>query len=85
MLFRSTRMRRVYSATVDRCTGIICDQIVALAGTTSCKDYPEHLRRIRFKDPETGKTLVFLTNNFVLSAVTICALYKARWQVGLFF
>ena len=49
------------------------------------KSYPEHLRRIRFKDPETGKTLVFLTNNFVLSAATICALYKARWQVELFF
>ena len=51
----------------------------------SCKDYPEHLRRIRFKDPETGKTRVFLTNNFVLSAATICARYKARWQVELFF
>ena len=81
----NTRMRRVYSATVDRCTGIICDQTVALTGTTSCKDYPEHLRRIRFKDPETGKTLVFLTNNFTLPAATICALYKARWQVELFF
>ena len=60
-------MRRVYSAAVDRSTGIICDQTVALTGATSGKDYPEHLRRIRFKDPETGKTRVFLTNNFVLS------------------
>lgn len=81
----NTRMRRVYSAAVDRSTGIFCDQTVALTGITSCKDYPEHLRRIRFKDPETGKTLVFLTNNFVLSATAICALYKARWQVELFF
>jgi IS4 transposase len=81
----NTQLRRVYSAAVDRSTGIICDQTVALTGTTSRKDYPEHLRRIRFKDPETGKTLVFLTNNFALPAATICALYKARWQVELFF
>ncbi len=81
----NTRMRRVYSAAVDRSTGIICDQTVALTGIISRKDYPERLRRIRFKDPETGKTLVFLTNNFTLPAATICALYKARWQVELFF
>ncbi len=81
----NTKLRRVYSAKVDRNTGIICDQTIALNGTISRKDYPAHLRRIRFKDPETGKTLVFLTNNFVLPAATICALYKARWQVELFF
>ena len=81
----NTRLKRVYSAVVDRSTGIICDQTVALTGINSCKDYPEHLRRIRFKDPEAGKTLVFLTNNFTLPAATICALYKARWQVELFF
>ena len=49
------------------------------------QDYPELLRRIRFKDPESGKTLVFITNNFSLPAATICALYKSRWQVELFF
>ena len=81
----NTKLRRTYSAQVARSTGIICDQTVALTGVTSCKDYPEHLRRIRFKDPETGKTLVFLTNNFTLPPATICALYKARWQVELFF
>ena len=81
----NTQLQRVYSAAVDRSTGIICDQTITLTGTTSHKDYPEHLRRIRFKDPETGKTLVFLTNNFALPAATICALYKARWQVELFF
>ena len=81
----NTRMRRVYSAAVDRSSGIICDQTVALTGTTSRKGYPEYLRRIRFKDPKTGKTLVFLTNNFTLPAAIICALYKARWQVELFF
>jgi len=77
--------RRVYSAAADRSEGIICDQTIALNGYYTCRDYPVHLRRIRFKDPETGKPLVFLTNNFVLSAATICALYKARWQVELFF
>jgi hypothetical protein len=81
----NTQLRRVYSASVDRRTGMICDQTVAFTGTTSRQDYPEYLRRIRFKDPETGKTLVFLTNNFALPAATICALYKARWQVELFF
>ena len=81
----NAQFRRVYSAPVDRSTGIICDQTIALTGTISRKDYPEHLRRIRFKDPETGKTLVFLTNNFTVTAAAICALYKARWQVELFF
>jgi IS4 transposase len=81
----NTKLRRVYSAKTDRSAGIICDQTIALTGTTSRKGYPEHLRRIRFKDPETGKTLVFLSNNFTVSAATICALYKARWQVELFF
>ena len=57
---------RVYSATTERSTGIICDQTIALDGFYAKKDYPQHLRRIRFKDQETGKTLVFLTNNFTL-------------------
>ena len=79
------KFRRLYSAQVDRNTGIICDQTIVLTGIKIYKDYPEHLRRIRFKDPDTGKTLVFLTNNFALQAANICALYKARWQVELFF
>jgi hypothetical protein len=77
--------RRVYSVATERSTGIICDQTIALNGYYSHQDYPAHLRRIRFKDAESGKTLVFLTNNFTLPAATICALYKARWQVELFF
>lgn len=77
--------RRVYSAPNDRTHGVICDQRVMLNGFYSAKNYPEHLRRIRFKDPESGKTLVFLTNNTALPAVTIAALYKSRWQVELFF
>jgi transposase len=77
--------RRVYSHLADRTLGVICDQRVMLNGFYSAKNYPEHLRRIRFKDPESGKTLVFLTNNTSLSALTIAALYKSRWQVELFF
>ena len=72
---------RVYSAPTDRSTGIICDQTISLDGFYTRQDYPELLRRIRFKDPESGKTLVFITNNFSLPAATICALYKSRWQV----
>jgi hypothetical protein len=77
--------RRLYSAPTDRGTGVICDQTIALNGFYSSQHYPQHLRRIRFKDPETGKTLVFLTNHFQLPPLTICALYKSRWQVELFF
>jgi Domain of unknown function (DUF4372)/Transposase DDE domain len=77
--------RRVYSAATDRSTGIISDQQVMLNGHYSAKKYAEHLRRVRFKDPESGKTLIFLTNNTALPALTIAALYKSRWQVELFF
>ena len=77
--------RRVYSTPTDRSTGVISDQKVMLNGYYSARKYPEHLRRIRFKDPETGKTLIFLTNNTALPPLTIAALYKSRWQVELFF
>jgi hypothetical protein len=76
---------RIYSAPTDRTTGIICDQTIALDGHYTSQHYPEHLRRIRLRDTETGRTLVFLTNQFGLPAATICALYKSRWQVELFF
>src|SRR5271155_3006859 len=76
---------RIYSAPTDRTTGIICDQTIALDGHYTSRHYPEHLRRIRFRDAESGKTLMFLTNQFDLPAATICALYKSRWQVELFF
>lgn len=82
---RGMDARRVYSQPSERSTGVICDQAIALNGFYVSKHYPEHLRRIRFKDPETGKTLVFLTNNTALPALTIAALYKNRWQVELFF
>jgi Domain of unknown function (DUF4372)/Transposase DDE domain len=79
------KAHRVYSAQTDRSTGILCDQTIALDGFYSKQDYPAHLRRVRFNDLETGKPLVFLTNQMILPAATICALYKSRWQVELFF
>jgi hypothetical protein len=82
---RNLDARRVYSAPVDRSTGLISDQTIALNGHYAAKRYPAHFRRIRFRDPETNKVLVFLTNQFTLPALTICALYKCRWQVELFF
>jgi hypothetical protein len=77
--------RRVYSAKVEKATGVVCDQTMALNGRKSARNYPEHLRRVRFKDRETGKTLIFLTNNTTLPAPVITQLYKNRWQVELFF
>ena len=77
--------RRLYSAPTDRASGIICDQTIALNGYYSRQHYPDHLRRIRLRDPQSIRTLVFLSNQFALPAITICALYKARWHVELFF
>jgi uncharacterized protein DUF4372/DDE family transposase len=79
------KFRRLYSHPIDRKTGLICDQTVAAAGADSATDYPDRLRRIKYRDPETAKTFVFLTNNFALPALTIARLYKCRWQVELFF
>lgn len=79
------KYHRVYSHAVDKTTGVGSDQSIALDGFYAKKDYPQHLRRISFCDPETGKRLVFLTNNFALPAATIAAIYKQRWQVELFF
>ncbi len=79
------KIKRVYSAPVERQTGVICDQRVVMTGTCTAKHYPEQLRRIRFRDPESEKTLVFLTNDLHSPPLTICALYKSRWQVELFF
>jgi len=79
------RYHRVYSYPVDKSAGVMADQAIALEGFYPRKNYPLHLRRITFRDPETGKRLVFLTNHFALPAATIAALYKQRWQVELFF
>lgn len=82
---KNTQFKRLYSHTTDRSTGVIADQTIILTGTSSCNDYPEKLRRIVYRDPDTKKRLVFLTNNFRLAATTIAALYKSRWQIELFF
>lgn len=81
----NTRFQRRYSHRIDRSTGLICDQTIVLTGVYSPQDYQAPLRRIRFKEPTTAKTLVFLTNNFGLPALTIAELYRCRWQVELFF
>ena len=73
------------SRKVDKATGLRCDQMIALSGVKSSRDYPDRLRRVRYTDPDTGKRLVLLTNCFILDAITITQLYKARWQVELFF
>ena len=81
VLYHFEHTRRRWIATRDS----ICDQTIALNGFYAAKHYPGQLRRIRYRDPETGKNLVFLTNQFALPAPTICALYRCRWQVELFF
>jgi len=79
------KVQRRYSRKVDKNTGLICDQTVMLTVFYSRQGFDAPLRRIKFKDPVTGKTLVFLTNNFALPALTITQLYRCRWQVELFF
>jgi hypothetical protein len=79
------KAQRRYSRPVDRSTGLICDQTVFLTGFYSRQGFDMPLRRIKFNDPQTGKRLVFLTNNFALPALTVAKLYKCRWQVELFF
>ena len=79
------KAQRRYSHPIDRNTGLICDQTIVLTGFYTRQDFDAPLRRIRFQDPETGKRLVFLTNNFTLAAITITELYRCRWQVELFF
>jgi hypothetical protein len=81
----NTNARRIYSSPVDRATGLVCDQTIALNGFYATQHYPDYLRRIRFNDAQSGKTLILLTNNFALPPLTIAALYKNRWQVELFF
>ena len=82
---RPMRFDAVKSRPVDKATGLICDQSIRLTGANTRKGYPEYLRRIRYRDPETGRTLVFLANDFDLPALMIAQLYKQRWQVELFF
>src|SRR5439155_26455614 len=77
--------RRLYSHQVDKTNGVLCDQTIVLSNYYASKDYPEKIRRIKFKDEETGKELIFLTNNFHLKATEVAQLYKHRWKIELFF
>ena len=77
--------RRLYSAQVERETGIMCDQIVTLTNPVPRAGYPDKLRRIRYFDPQQARRLIFLTNNFTLPPLTVAQLYRSRWQVELFF
>ena len=81
----NTDLRRVYSNSVDKSSGVLCDQIVALEGFYTRQGYPEKLRRIKFYDSKRDKRLTFLTNQFLLPAATIADLYRCRWQVETFF
>ena len=81
----NTKLYRIASKLVNRSSGVNCDQIVKLSGVNSKTRYPEKLRRIKYRDTESGKVLVFITNNFTLPPKTIAALYKSRWQIEIFF
>ena len=81
----NTNYRRLYSAKADKAAGIICDQTIVLNNHYAGKDYPEKLRRVKYRDSETGKTFDFVTNNFEITALEIALLYKYRWQIELFF
>ena len=82
---RNSKFRRIAARPVERNTGLVCDQTVMLKGFYAAKDYPGQLRRVRYRDPTTRKSLVFLTNHFGIPALSVCALYKSRWSVELFF
>ena len=79
------KWRRVVSQPVDKTTGVQCDQTITLTAASSLARYPDRLRRVRYRDLDTGKLLVFFTNNFILPARTIADLYRCRWQIELFF
>ncbi|MBN4050089.1 IS4 family transposase [Nitrospira defluvii] len=81
----NTKFRRLYSRSVDKSTGLRCDQSIVLTGLNTAGDYPQSLRRIKYHDQKTGKTFNFLTNNFAIPAQTVADLYRLRWQVELFF
>ncbi len=81
----NTQYQRRYSKSVDKSSGVMCDQTIVLTGMNTATDYPQPLRRIKYHDENTGKTFNFLTNNFAIPAQTVADLYRYRWQVELFF
>ncbi len=82
---KNLQFRRRYSRPVDRSTGLVCDQTVLLVTPRSLAGYPDPLRRVRYRDPETGKRITILSNNFTLTALTLIEIYRGRWRVELFF
>jgi uncharacterized protein DUF4372/DDE family transposase len=82
---KNLQFRRRYSRPVDRSTGLLCDQTVVLVTPRSLAGYPDPLRRVRYRDPETGKRITILSNNFDLPALTLIELYRGRWHIELFF
>ena len=82
---KNLKMHRVYSHPNDRARGVVADQTVSLDGRYTREKYPEQLRRVHYREPDSGRKLVFLTNRTDVDALTICNLYKSRWQVELFY
>jgi transposase len=81
----NTKYRRRYSHPADKAGGVRCDQTIVLTGVNTATDYPQPLRRIKYRDSQTSKTFNFLTNHFTIPAQTVADLYRYRWQVELFF
>jgi IS4 transposase len=79
------KFRRLYSRSIDKSTGLRCDQTISLSGSRSALRYPTKLRRVKYYDSKTNKYFIFLTNSFLPSAMTIADLYRSRWKVELFF
>jgi transposase len=82
---KNMKFTRLYSRTVDKSTGLRADQTIVLTGMKTAQDYPDKLRRIKYYDKDTKRTFVYLSNNFIIDALTIAMLYKQRWQIELFF
>lgn len=83
--WKNTQFARIASRPVDESTGLRCDQTIRFSGVFSRTDYPSAARRVRYRDPDTAKKLVFLTNHFGLAPITIAHLYRSRWRVEIFF
>ena len=81
----NTKFRRLYSRTIDKCSGLRCDQTIVLNGINTSKQYPDKLRRVGFFDDKSERRFSFLTNNFIVPALVVAELYRCRWQVELFF
>lgn len=79
------KCRRRYSAAADQSKGVRCDQTIVLTGPKTRKRYPQPLRRVSYRDPQTGQRLDLLTNHFAVPADIVAELYRQRWQVELFF